>query len=87
MGEKNPIPVHLFRGFRRESLPNRRETVLKPCRKLRLLHSFQVRFIRGPRDVSPWRESGRRHLLGLERGMVRPVRNDWGSQWRKRPFR
>ncbi|MFD1395120.1 hypothetical protein ACFQ49_08860 [Kroppenstedtia eburnea] len=87
MGEKNPIPIHLFRGSRREGLPSRGEKVLKPRCKLRLLHSYQVRFIRGPRDVSPWREAGRRHLLGLEGPVHRPVWNDRVSQWSKRPFR
>ncbi|SDW55164.1 hypothetical protein SAMN05444487_10496 [Marininema mesophilum] len=35
------------------------EVVIRPRRKLRLLRAFEIKFIRGPRDRSLWREEGR----------------------------
>lgn len=89
MGQKKAIPIHLIGGsnISTERMASCQETVMQPNRKLRLLRPFCVTFIRGSRDSSPWREAGRRHLLGREKEMDRRVWNDRLSQWRKKPSR
>ncbi|SMO40836.1 hypothetical protein [Melghirimyces algeriensis] len=44
--------------------------------KLRMLQAFHVRFIRGPRDRSLWRDAGRREQLGRTMTIDRPAWND-----------
>ncbi|PTX52213.1 hypothetical protein C8P63_13129 [Melghirimyces profundicolus] len=83
MEQNSPILIRLMRGsgkagpgLRTGKRVFKQAALMKPRPKLRLLRAFDVRFIRGPRDRSPWREAGRRYLLGYLEETERPVWND-----------
>ncbi|MDA8352707.1 MAG: hypothetical protein M0Z65_05855 [Firmicutes bacterium] len=93
MDKTRPIMVQWIQGLRRERPPHRvsgrlpQAMVLKPQCKLRMLRACQARFIRGPQDRSPWREAGRRYLIGNLQETDRPCWNDRMTMMRTSPDR
>ena len=70
-----PIAVHLVGAVSGRRGPGRDPR--SDCR-VRLHGAYTVTFIRGPRDVSPWREEGRRRQLAQ-------VRAGWRGRWDDQP--
>lgn len=46
-------------------------------RRLRLLNAYEIRFIRGLQDQSPWRKAGRQELLTARESLARET---WGDR-------
>lgn len=55
--------------------------MIRPRRKLRMLRAYDIKFIRGPQDRSPWREEGR-YEAHRQRDLIQ--RKEWKERTRFR---